>query len=272
MNVILIGGAEIKRLCGTVCDYTSACVELINPTSNEDVSFYQKEDNDYVFCNPMFLQAVVDQVDLSNKVLITHNSDASLVDYSNGVAMFRYLNGMEWSVSNLNPRDWFAQNSLTTNVKPLPLGPGEEPFDIPVPLEPLRKNKNHLIYKNFKVDSNPIERGKCDHYVKATNYYNHKLPRNEYYDMLTTSYYCVSPDGYGVDCHRHWEAIYYSCIPIVTRNQLTEFYSRYYPMCLIDDWSLFKVDDYTPELHDSMMKTFDRKYLTLDYYIANTKI
>jgi len=121
MDVVLIGGAEIKRICGIVCDYTDTCAEL-GDTEHGDVSFYQKVDNDYVFCNPLFLEAVVSEVDLSNKILITHNTDASLISYNNNVATFKYLNGAEWSISNVNPKDWFAQNSLVSNVKPLPLG------------------------------------------------------------------------------------------------------------------------------------------------------
>ncbi len=272
MNVVVIGGADIKSLCGTVCDYVNTCAELGRSESYpNEVAFYQKQDSEYVFCNPQFLQHMVDNYDLTDKILITHNTDASLISYKDSIATFRYLSGQEWSVAGLNPRDWYAQNSLAVNVKPLPLGPGEEPFDVPVPLNPTLPNKSIVIYKNFKIDSNPFERSKCDQYVPAENYYYQKLQRQEYYDTLAKSYYAVSPDGFGVDCHRHWEALYYSCIPIVTRNVLTERYSKIYPMCLIDDWSQFNIKEYTQERHANMMKSFDRRYLELRYYINKTQ-
>ena len=271
MDTIVIGGAEIKRICGTVCDYRDSCAELGDLDAEDRVVFYQKEDNEYVFCNALFLQSVVDQVDLTDKILITHNTDASLLHYENGEALFEYLDHSTWTVKNLWPKDWYAQNSLVTNVKPLPLGPGQTTFDVPVPLNPTPSEKTTLIYKNFKIASNQKERSKCDRYVNVPNDNNHKLTQKEYYDALARSYYCVSPDGYGVDCHRHWEALYYNCIPIVTKNNLTEYLSKYYPMCLIDDWSLFDIAQYTPELHTEMIKSFNRSYLTLDYYLSNVE-
>ena len=269
MHVVLIGGAEIKKMCGTVCDYRDSCAELGNLDADDRVVFYQKEDNEYVFCNALFLQNVVDQVDLTNKILITHNTDASLLHYKDGEALFEYLDHSRWTVKNLWPKDWYAQNSLVTNVKPLPLGPGQGKFDLPVPIDPAPRQKDILVYKNFKVASNPKERSKCDRYVDIPNDNNHKLTQEEYYNTLAKSYFCVSPDGYGVDCHRHWEALYFNCIPIVTKNNLTEYLSRYFPMCLIDDWSLFDITQYTPELHHQMIQGFNRSYLTLNYYLSN---
>ena len=267
MHVVVIGGAEIKRICGTVCDYVGTCAELNRKESyHNEVAFYQKEDNNFVFANPSFLQHVIDSVDLSNKTLITHNSDATLTSYSNGTATFRYITGYEWVVNNLHPKFWFSQNSLVTNAIPLPLGPGEEPFDVPVPLNPLT-NKSILVYKNFNNKSNPIERDKCDRFVNVPNDILNNRSRKEFYNLLSSSYFVVSPDGFGIDCHRHWEALYYNCIPIVTRNKLTEFYSTLFPMCLIDDWSSFDMNDYTPELYTQKIANFDRMLLTLEYYI-----
>jgi len=42
-------------------------------------------------------------------------------------------------------------------------------------------------------------------------------------------------------------------------------------MCLIDDWSSFRIDDYTEEKHTTMIASFDRRYLELEYYINKIK-
>lgn len=262
---LMICGDSLKKRCGTVCDFTDCStfdVEGLDIT--QAVSFYQKEDNGIVFCNPLYLDHVNSQMDLSNQVLITHNTDSSLVSYVDGVATFSYLNGQIWSVSNLYPKVWLAQNSLDPKVISLPLGVTNN--DI-MDYEPTNDIKELLVYKNFGISNNPPERSLCDRMVNIPNQYNNSTNRESYYKDLDRSYFAVSPDGYGIDCHRHWEALYFNCIPIVTRNQCTEHFSKNFPMVLVDSWNDFRLDDYNVELYQKLISTFDRKFLDIDHFI-----
>lgn len=260
----VIGGAQIRNLCSIVCDYVSCCEELQRSEAYpNEVAFYDKSINNIVFVNPVFLQSVVDVLDLSDKILITHNSDASLVSYTNGEATFEYLSGYRWTITNLHPKKWISQNSLIDSVHRIPLG---VTHDTIVNYLNIKKNKTNLIYKNFNPNSNPQERYKCDYFVSTPNSYNDKKSQEDYYADLRSSYFTISPNGYGVDCHRHWEALYFDCIPVVTRNSMTEFFSTIYPIYLIDDWSSYDQTKLTMNLYSSMMGGFNRDYLNIKHY------
>lgn len=264
-NPFVICGGQLKQRCGTVCDYTNSSICDIDTLDlSEEVSFYIKEDNGIVFCNPLFLDHVNKEIDLTNKTLITHNTDSSLISYNNYTATFSYLSGQVWSVNNLKPMKWLAQNSLVSNVLPIPLGVTNNDimdfnfYDI---------KKSILIYKNFGIDSNPPQRQACEFNVKIPNQYVKGSSRQAYYKSLAESYFTVSPDGFGVDCHRHWEALYFNCIPIVTKNSLNDFYSKLFPIVVINDWSEFDHSLFTIDFYQSLIKKFDRSMLDIDYYI-----
>ena len=261
----VICGGQLKNRCGIVCDYTNSSIcDIAELDLSEEVSFYVKEDNGVVFCNPLFLSHMMQQVDLSDKLLITHNTDASLVSYQDGKAVFRYLSGQEWEVTNLYPKNWLAQNSLVRNVTPLPLGVTDN--DI-MEFDASHIVKDIVLYKNFGIQNNPPERQLCDHYVQIPNGYVAGSDRQEYYRSLARSYFAVSPDGFGVDCHRHWEALYFNCIPIVTKNTMTEFYSTLFPMVLVDSWVDFRMEQYTLDLYNQLIGNFNKRMLDIDTYI-----
>jgi hypothetical protein len=267
---LVICGGQLKNRCGIVCDYTNSSIcDIAELDLSEEVSFYVKEDNGVVFCNPLFLNHVIEQVDLSDKLLITHNTDASLVSYQDGKAVFRYLSGQEWEVSNLYPKNWLAQNSLVRDVSPLPLGVTDN--DI-MEFDASHITKSKMLYKNFGIQNNPPERQLCDYHVQIPNEYVAGSNRQEYYKSLAQSYFAVSPDGFGVDCHRHWEALYFNCIPIVTRNTMTEFYSTLFPIIVIDTWEDFNIQHYTEELYAKLISEFDRSLLDIDVYINKLTI
>jgi hypothetical protein len=264
-DILVVCGSQLKERCGIVCDFTdSSTFDVAGLDLNEPVAFYEKTDNGFVFCNPNFLQHVVDSIDLSDKVLITHNTDASLIHYENNTAVFEYLGGMKWSVSNVKPKIWLAQNSLVESVPNFPLGVTDN--DIMRYMHK-RGPKHKLIYKNFGTQTNPPQRIACDRWVPIDNEYAKSENREHYYNNLASSYFTVSPNGYGVDCHRHWEALCFDCIPIVTRSRVVEDLSTKFPMVIIERWEDFRIEDYTVELYNSMISSFDRNFLDIDFFI-----
>lgn len=42
-----------------------------------------------------------------------------------------------------------------------------------------------------------------------------ELSERDYFDMLPNYKFVVSPEGNGIDCHRHYEALMAGCIPII---------------------------------------------------------
>lgn len=265
----VICGGQLKERCGTVCDFTDSCTFDVDGLDlSQRVSFYQKVDNDVVFCNPLYLEHVNTQIDLANKLLITHNTDSSLVSYDKGTAVFRYLSGDTWSVNNLHPRRWLAQNSEVATIPCIPLGvTNNDIMDCDV-----NCIKTKLLYKNFGIDNNPIERNACNLYVKQENEYNKSSDRRSYYESLAASYFTVSPNGYGIDCHRHWEALYFNCIPIVTDSQVVRHFAKHFPIVIIDKWENYDANLITVELYNKLISSFDRRFLDIDYFIDYYRI
>jgi hypothetical protein len=48
--------------------------------------------------------------------------------------------------------------------------------------------------------------------------HNTKVPPHMYFDILPSVKFVISPEGNGIDCHRHYEALMAGCIPIVEEH------------------------------------------------------
>jgi hypothetical protein len=94
------------------------------------------------------------------------------------------------------------------------------------------------IYANFTVGTNTTKRNEClaafagdPRVVTRTG-----LSKQDYYNDLCRSKYVLCPEGTGIDTHRFYEAVFCGATPVVLRNSLSDFYSRY-PVKIIDKWS-----------------------------------
>ena len=71
------------------------------------------------------------------------------------------------------------------------------------------------------------------------------VPAAEFYIDLATHKFCISPPGAGPDCHRHWEALAFGCVPIVLKSQAMQVLASF-PHVAVDSW-----DQVTRELLES---------------------
>jgi hypothetical protein len=100
---------------------------------------------------------------------------------------------------------------------------------------------------------------------------NVKLPPDAYFESLPSYKFVISPEGNGIDCHRHYEALIAGCIPIIERNPLIEEKYKGCPILYTDDYS-----EITPAYLDSKyeeMKSgvYDFSRLFLEYYPADVQ-
>ena len=58
--------------------------------------------------------------------------------------------------------------------------------------------------------------------LEGADIFNYRVDHSHYYKALPNYKFIISPEGNGIDCHRHYEALLAGCIPIIERNQLTE--------------------------------------------------
>ena len=103
------------------------------------------------------------------------------------------------------------------------------------------------------------------------NVTNKKKSFSDYTDDLKNSYFCASPRGNGIDCHRTWESLYYDCIPIVQKHFIYDSFDA--PIIQIE-----KSSDLTHNfLNDIALKyqnkiiNFDKNLLTIDYWLNKIK-
>ena len=118
------------------------------------------------------------------------------------------------------------------------LGMSEQYGDPPVthPVGIARQGKNYILNNNIKQDSINTHKNLC--YSSFTSYHDNEkktrqtcltnitnlsfvtidkslVPFEDYATNLIQHKFCISPEGTGEDCHRHYEAIFFKCIPII---------------------------------------------------------
>jgi hypothetical protein len=98
--------------------------------------------------------------------------------------------------------------------------------------------------------------------------FNEHQTAQNYYRSLPTYKFVISPEGNGIDCHRHYEALIAGCIPVVERN---EFIERKYGNCPI----LYTTDyrEITPDyLETRYQEMLDTKYDFSNLFLDNWSI
>ena len=74
------------------------------------------------------------------------------------------------------------------------------------------------------------------HNLGKNGIHNTGMGNDDYLRTLTRHQFVISPEGNGIDCHRHYEALMAGCIPIVERNdKLLEKYGNC-PILFTDDY------------------------------------
>lgn len=237
-----ITGNKFKRYCHHSYDEQGYIIHS-EPSNDEILRIFVKID---------YVHNFFKQKQNNPYILFTHNGDLPVDD--------SYLRYME----NSNLIKWFGQNIMTTHHKliSIPIGLANEKWDhgdekVFNGVMSQNISKERLIYVNFDVNTNRIERNYClSELNKKGLEMSNKLPFKEYLQEVSKSYFVVSPNGNGVDCHKTWESLYLKTIPIVTKSINIDFYKDY-PIIIIDEWSEFNPSVFTVELYNEIMIDFD---------------
>lgn len=145
---------------------------------------------------------------------------------------------------------WFTQNIDFVHPKlhPLPIGlantnyehGNKQMFDYCIATFAGKMRKTGLLYSNFSINTNPIERRPVYEYFKdkpfCTTVTTSKKPQ-EYLKDLARYKFVLSPRGNGLDCHRTWEALLMHCYPIVQSSTLNPLYEDLPVVVIVNDWS-----------------------------------
>lgn len=92
-----------------------------------------------------------------------------------------------------------------------------------------------------------------------------------YFQALPSYKFVVSPEGNGIDCHRHYEALMAGCIPIIERNPLVESKYAGCPVLWTDDYSEI-TPAYLERVYPEMLdKVYDFSRLHIGFYDFATR-
>jgi len=114
--------------------------------------------------------------------------------------------------------------------------------------------------KDMEVNRSVISE-RLESFVKNTIY-----DPVQYFSKLRHYKFVISPEGNGVDCHRHYEALMAGCIPIVEHNEdIKKKYGKV-PILYTHDYSEIN-EEYLKQKYEEMLdQEYDFSRLFLDYY------
>lgn len=112
-----------------------------------------------------------------------------------------------------------------------------------------------------------FNRRKIEYELHKRQIYNLPFVRREtYWKALLDHKFIVSPEGNGIDCHRHYEALMAGCIPIVEDNPLIREKYKGCPVLYTKSYTDITVS-YLKKKYDEMLnQTYDFSPLFLSNY------
>jgi len=101
--------------------------------------------------------------------------------------------------------------------------------------------------------------------------HNTSLSAPDFYRSLPSYKFVISPEGNGIDCHRHYEALIAGCIPIIERKGMVEAKYRGCPILWTVDYSEI-TPAYLDEKYEEMKKlTWEFSHLFLEHYAPHVQ-
>jgi hypothetical protein len=95
---------------------------------------------------------------------------------------------------------------------------------------------------------------------------NVHMDSTAYFSSLPQYKFVISPEGNGIDCHRHYEALMAGCIPIVEENPDIRYKYRGCPVLFTKDYSEI-TPDYLASVYKKMSaEVYNFSYLYLSSY------
>lgn len=228
-----ITGNKLKYLANYFYESEYVYIEIndLNPPNQSDLFDIYYIKSDFI---KSFFEKNWQRLEEKPFKIITHNSDF-------GVTMeyMPFLN-------HPNLIHWYGQNIDIehTKLSSIPIGIANEEWphgNLDVLNDVIGQNiKKDIVspYFNFSTWTNIRERSACESMALASGLEKNKKEDFEnYLKSLSRHYFCLSPNGNGVDCHKTWECLYLGVCPIVTKSVNSSFYKRqWFPIIEINSW------------------------------------
>ena len=163
--------------------------------------------------------------------------------------------------------------SQTDEWVPFPIGMGWSIISHSLPIQALqhgRHDRTVLCAISPSTDQRRrptgVNRSSILHTLAARRIPNRVLESSVYFKELPNYKFVISPEGNGVDCHRHYEALMAGCIPIVEDHEKIREKYKGCPILYTQDYSEI-TEEYLNTKYNEMMHTvYDYSRLLLSTY------
>lgn len=247
-----IRGNRFKEMC--YLEYLPGTVLPVSPTK-----IFVKGDYINDFIKESIRTYEIDQAkDLYT--VVSHNSDYGISDD-------------QANQTKPNIRRWFGQNCNTDHPKfiGIPIGIANPEWENGqfAPIEELirlRRSDKNLVLMSMSLQTNIKER-----YPVHLNFINkdwclkYNGTRNGYLKHLNESQFVISPPGNGIDCVRHWEALYMGTIPVVKKSKAMAFFKDL-PILLVDNYEVVTKEFLEEQYSLICRRAWNWNKLTIDYW------
>lgn len=137
-------------------------------------------------------------------------------------------------------------------------------------------NHNKLVNCSISLATDRRRRGNCSinrmnilETLKMNNINNTRIDNSTYYHELPNYKFIISPEGNGIDCHRHYEALMAGCIPIIEDNSIIKEKYGNVPILYTRDYSEI-TKEYLEKIYDEYLdKKFNFSKLFINYWPEN---
>jgi hypothetical protein len=131
----------------------------------------------------------------------------------------------------------------------------------------------HTVLCAFNVTTDCVRRGnnqiRRENIAKTLEQHgisNISIDSTEYFRSLPHYKFVVSPEGNGIDCHRHYEALMAGCIPIIEYHAGIEEKYKGCPILWTKDYSEITCDYLNQKYEEMIDKEFDFSNLFIKNY------
>jgi len=114
--------------------------------------------------------------------------------------------------------------------------------------------------------NSPITRESIVETLKHNNINNQTIGQVEYFKTLPTYKFVISPEGNGIDCHRHYESLLAGCIPIVEDNLFMRQKYNGLPILYTKDYSEITTEYLEKKYEEMIDKEYDFSRLFYSFY------
>lgn len=249
MNIFT--GEKIQQICDIYLgiDYDFTQNPIITPQIEKHVYLNKINttiNNPYrIFCYSHNVILLSQKIDLfqNDFVLITHNSDQDI----------RATNEVIKILNCDKLLKWYGQNVCFEHSKLyfLPIGIANSQwshgnlsifYDIEF-ITNIPFRKNNKVYFNFNIHTNQQTRQLCYNSLITKLKWLDNVDPLENLKRLSEYFFCICPQGNGVDTHRLWECLYLKVVPIVIKSEFTStLLKNHIPLVVLDNWDFLDIN------------------------------